>query len=73
MQKARDKKVIPTVVYDSPQYSIALIPLNYEIEIKLPKKPGFRTVGRFYYNNDELGLDFTHDNAKRIIEKYFIK
>lgn len=69
LRKAREEKIKPVLIFDSTEYSISRIPLNYRIYIKVPKK-GLR-VSRDRYCSDEHPLSFVHELAKQIINNQF--
>lgn len=60
------------IIFDSPRYRIEEIPLNLRIWIKLPKKPGFKSIDRDLYTPIELGIEFAKELAEDNIKNYFI-
>jgi hypothetical protein len=71
MQKARQVKK-SVLIYEDDKYKIKKVPHNYEILIKLPLKPNFKTFKHKYYSALDYGLDSAHELAKYYIQEYFI-
>lgn len=72
LQTARANKTKPESVYKGRDYSIKIIPMNYQIFIKLPRKAECHT-GKVFYTNLEDGLEQAHKTAKMLIDTYFQK
>ena len=69
---AREKRQ-PRLLYDSPEYSIKKIPLNYQITIKLPHHESHRSIDRRLYTSPSYGIEFAHEVANETIDKYFAR
>lgn len=65
------KKKKSVLIFDSKEYSIKKIALNYRIDIKLPHQIQHRTIERDCYSPIEDGVDESHKVAKNMIKKYF--
>ena len=71
LAQAREERMETTVVFDGPEYSITLIPYNYEIYIKVPSNKN--RVGRYRYCSSDHDLSFAHELAQYRIKKDFSK
>lgn len=70
LNKARQHRK-SKLIFDSKEYSIKKIHLNYKIDIKLPKKMGCKTINRDCYSFLGDGLDCAHKVANEMIGRYF--
>ena len=63
----------PKRVFENKDYSLSVIPMNYRILIKLPRKKGFQTIDRDFYSPIEDGIKYAHEIAKEMIGRYFTR
>jgi nitrate reductase beta subunit len=74
--KKRTKKArlarVPKKIIDNEKYSIKIIPLNFRIDTKLPKKKKYRTINRDFYCPIDQPLSSAIEIAEDAIKKYFI-
>ena len=61
----------PELLFDSKQYKIEKIPLNYRITINLVRKIERAGIDRECYSPLQFGLEYAHDTAKDMIERHF--
>ncbi|MDD3285581.1 MAG: hypothetical protein PHG95_03025, partial [Patescibacteria group bacterium] len=58
------KKKKSVLIFDSKEYSIKKIPLNYRMDIKLPHQNNHKTINRDCYSPIEDGIDKAHKVAQ---------
>ena len=63
----------PKLVFDSKEYSIERIPLNFRINIKkcLELQNNNSGISRDHYSNSDHGLEKAHEVAKEVIVSCF--
>lgn len=71
MRKMRECRTQSEVIYDCPEYLIRIIPLNYEIMIKLPTLPQYRSVGPLFYISSDADLKEAHELAEYLMGKFY--
>lgn len=65
------KNKYPILLFESEDYSIEKIHLNYRINIKCEKKNIRQGMERDWYSMDEFGLEGAHETANQTIDEFF--
>lgn len=61
----------PEIIYNSKEYKIEKIPLNYRITINTERKSNKQAIERECYTSLKYGLEYAHEVAREQLEAYF--